>query len=178
MTGATASSRQSSRAASLAIFLAPALALGACGSAQVDTQAPAATLAQPAGPEPAPQLTAPVYQLPPGAPPLPPDLLAIGSQDARDDLYCSALIYNANPEVSDALAPVDEALLRKAQMMAFVVGEAGINKLIDQKAAHATHARAIAEAYAAQVEKDVRADATRMTVDACTERAQAIPVPE
>ncbi|MEZ6029849.1 MAG: hypothetical protein R3C46_08860 [Hyphomonadaceae bacterium] len=182
MTGASASSRQSSRAAGLAIFLAPALALGACGSAQVDTQPPpasvAATLAQPAGPEPAPQSTASVYQLPPGAPPLPPDLLAIGSQDARDDLYCSALIYNANPEVSDALAPVDEALLRKAQMMAFVVGEAGINKLIDQKAAHATHARAIAEAYAAQVEKDVRANATRMTVDACTERAQAIPVPE
>ena len=146
--------------------LACALALGACGSSQVE--APSAPA----------QVAAAATQTPPGAPPLAPDLLAIGSQDARDDLYCSALIYNANPEVSDALAPVDEALLRKAQMMGFVVGESGINRLIEEKAAHATHARAIAEAYAAQVEKDVKANATRMSADDCMKRAQAVPVPQ
>jgi hypothetical protein len=78
--------------------------------------------------------------------------------------------------VSDALAPVDEALLRKAQMLGFIVGEAGINKLMAEKAAHATHARAIAETYAAQVNKDVKANATRLTIDACNERARAVPV--
>ena len=115
---------------------------------------------------------------PPGVPPLASDLLAIGSQDARDDLYCSAVIYDANPEVSDALAPVDEALLRKAQMMAFVVGEAGINRLMEEKAAHATHARAIADAYAVQVEKDAQANTLRISADDCLKRAQAVPVPE
>lgn len=159
--------------------MASALALCACGSSQVDAPAvpsPAVSASMAAPPaEPAPPAGP---QLPPGAPPLAPDLLAIGSQEARDDLYCSAVIYDANPEVSDALAPVDEALLRKAQMMAFVVGESGINRLMEEKAAHATHARAIADAYAVQVEKDARANTLRISADDCMKRAQAVPVPQ
>lgn len=156
------------------VMLAALTGLAACGGcSQVDAPAgPAAAITM----EPAPQAAAPIYELPPGAPPLPADLLAVGSQDARDDLYCSALIYNYNPDVSDALAPVDEALLRKAQMLGFIVGESGINKLMAEKAAHATHARAIAETYAAQVNKDVKANATRLTIDACNARARAVPV--
>jgi hypothetical protein len=88
------------------------------------------------------------------------------------------VIYDANPDVSDALAPVDEALLRKAQMLGFIVGESGINKLMNEQAAHATHARAIADAYAVQVEKDSRANTLRISNDDCVKRAQAIPVPE
>lgn len=156
------------------LMLAALTGLAACGGCS-QVEAPAAPTAAIAV-EPTPQAAAPIYELPPGAPPLPADLLAIGSQDARDDLYCSALIYNYNPDVSDALAPVDEALLRKAQMLGFIVGEAGINKLMAEKAAHATHARAIAETYAAQVNKDVKANATRLTIDACNERARAVPV--
>lgn len=160
------------------LALAAFLALGACsGCSQVDT--PAATPETPIALE-APPATAPApvaaYQLPPGAPPLPPDLLAAGSQEARDDLYCSAMIYNANPDVSDALAPVDEALLRKAQMMGFVIGESGINRLMAEKAAHATHARAIAEAYAARVESDLKANAPRISLDDCMARAHAVPI--
>lgn len=158
--------------------MASALALCACGSSQVEAPAapsPAVSAGMTAPPvDPAPPARP---QLPPGAPPLAPDLLAIGSQEARDDLYCSAVIYNANPEVSDALAPVDEALLRKAQMMGFVIGESGINRLMEEKAAHATHARAIADAYAAQVDKDARANALRISADDCMKRAQAVPVP-
>ena len=158
------------------VMLAALTGLAACGGcSQVDAP-PATTTPAAIAVEPAPQTAAPIYQLPPGAPPLPADLLAIGSQDARDDLYCSALIYNYNPDVSDALAPVDEALLRKAQMLGFIVGESGINKLMAEKAAHATHARAIAETYAAQVNKDVKANATRLTIDACNARARAVPV--
>ena len=132
-------------------LLLTAALLAACGSQQRDTT-PAATVAAaepvpPAASEPAP-----------GTPPLPADLLAVGSQQARDELYCSALIYAENPDVSDALAPVDEAQLRKRQALGFIIGEAGINHMVDEKAAHATHARAIADAYATQVEKDLKTE--------------------
>ena len=112
----------------------------------------------------------------PGIPPPPADPLGVGSQSARDDLYCSALIYIENPDVSDALAPVDEALLRKAQMLGFLVGESGINKLVTEKAAHATHARFISDAYMAQVEKDMKAKKLRISLDDCNKRAAALPV--
>lgn len=150
--------------------------LAACGSHQGEAPGAVATAlaAEPSQPASAPA----THGLPPGAPPLPADLLAVGTQDARDDLYCSALIYDANPDVSDALAPVDEALLRKAQALAFIVGEAGINKLVEAKAIHATHARAIADAYAAQVEKDVKAGTPRIPLEACNARAAAVPKPE
>jgi hypothetical protein len=88
------------------LMLLAAAGLAACGSQQRDTPPAAATLA---AAEPAPP--APAADLPPGVPPLPADLLAVGSQQARDELYCSALIYAENPDVSDALAPVDEAQL-------------------------------------------------------------------
>lgn len=111
-------------------------------------------------------------------PPPPADPLSVGSRGARDDLYCSALIYEENPDVSDALAPVDEALLRKAQMLGFIIGEAGINKLVEEKAAHATHAAIISDAYAALVEKDARAKKLRISLDECNRRAAALPVPQ
>ncbi len=150
-------------------YYALALALAACGSQQRDTPTPAPPTANPTNYAP---------PAPPAAPPLPPNLLALGSQDARDDLYCSALIYDANPDVSDALAPVDEALLRKAQALGFIIGESGINKLVDQKAVHATHARAIGDAYTAQVEKDTKAGAPRISLETCNARAAAVPKPE
>ncbi len=149
---------------------AAALACAACGSQQRDA-VPAAAVAELAPP-------AATAALPPGAPPLSADLLGIGSQEARDALYCSALIYLENPDLSDALAPVDEALLRKAQALGFIIGEFGINKLVAEKAAHATHARAISDAYAAQVEKDTKAGKPRIALDDCNKRAAAIPIPE
>lgn len=157
-------------------LLALTAGLAACGSQQGDTPPAApATLAE----APAPQAAHPSsYPLPPGAPPLPADLLAAGSQAARDNLYCSALIYDANPDVSDALAPVDEALLRKAQALGFIIGEAGINMLVEEKAAHATHARAISDAYTVQVQTDVKAGTPRIALDECNRRAAAIPMPE
>ena len=146
-----------------------AVALAACsGSAPAPEAASDAKLAGPA-PE-APQ--APTVPAPPADP------LAVGSQEAKDDLYCSAMIYIENPDVSDALAPVDEALLRKAQTLGFLIGEAGINKIVAEKAAHATHARIISDAYAAQVEKDIKAKKPRIPLDECNKRATALPIPE
>lgn len=111
-------------------------------------------------------------------PPPPADPLAVGSQDARDDMYCSALIYAENPDVSDALAPVDEAILRKAQQLGTIIGESGLNKLVAEKAIHATHGRIVADAYTLQVEKDLKAKKPRLSLDACNKRAAAVPVPE
>jgi hypothetical protein len=146
--------------------------LAACGSQQRETTPVPATLATA---EPAPP-SAP--SPPPGVPPLPTDLLGAGSQQARDELYCSALIYAENPDVSDALAPVDEAQLRKRQALGFIIGESGINRMVTEKAIHATQARAIADAYATQVDKDLKAKAPRISLDACNTRARAIPMPE
>ncbi len=141
--------------------------------------APAETASATAAPEtPAPPAGEAGQQAASVVPPPPADPLAVGSQDAKDDLYCSALIYAENPDVSDALAPVDEALLRKAQALGFIIGEAGINKLVEQKAVHATQARLVADAYAAQIEKDMKAKKTRISLDACNKRAAAIPVPQ
>jgi hypothetical protein len=146
--------------------------LAACGSQQRETTPVPATLATA---EPAPP-SAP--SPPPGVPPLPTDLLGAGSQQARDELYCSALIYAETPDVSDALAPVDEAQLRKRQALGFIIGESGINRMVTEKAIHATQARAIADAYATQVDKDLKAKAPRISLDACNTRARAIPMPE
>lgn len=156
----------------LAVLTAAAPA--ACGSQQRDAASTAATLAS-SEPAPVPQVA---NELPAAAPPLPADLLAVGSQQARDELYCQALIYAENPDVSDALAPVDEAQLRKRQALGFIIGEAGINRMVAEKAVHATHARAIADAYAAQVDKDLKANTPRITLDDCNARARAIPMPE
>ncbi|MDP3494443.1 MAG: hypothetical protein Q8R82_15135, partial [Hyphomonadaceae bacterium] len=114
----------------------------------------------------------------PAIPPPPADLLSAGSREAQDDLYCSALIYIENPDVSDALAPVDEALLRKAQTLGFLIGEAGINKLVTEKAVHATHARIVSDAYTEQVGKDLKANKLRISLDECNTRAAALPIPE
>lgn len=135
--------------------------------------APATTDAKLAG-GPAPEAP----QTLPSVPPPPADPLAVGSQEAKDDLYCSSLIYIENPDVSDALAPVEEALLRKAQTLGFLIGEAGINKLVTEKAVHATHARIVADAYNNQVMKDLKAKKPRISLDDCNARAAALPMPE
>jgi hypothetical protein len=156
------------------LSLACATGLAACGSQQ--QRDPAPTVATQLTAQEQPAASGP--QLPPGVPPLPADLLAVGPEDARDDLYCSALIYAENPDLSDALAPVDEALLRKAQALGFIIGEAGINKLVAAKAVHATQARAVSDAYAAAVEKDLRAKKVRISLADCNKRAAAVPMPE
>ena len=50
--------------------------------------------------------------------------------------------------------------------------------MVTEKAIHATHARAIANAYATQVDKDLKAKAPRISLDECNKRAAAIPMPE
>lgn len=152
--------------------------LSACSAGTPAMEGASAPASETASATSAPETPAPPAADASAIPPAPADPLAVGSQEAKDDMYCSALIYAENPDVSDALAPVDEAVLRKAQALGFVIGEAGINKLVAEKAIHATHARAVADAYADRVAKDMQAKTLRITLDACNKRAAAVPVPE
>lgn len=149
-----------------AVVLAVSLALcvGACSG-----QAPAN--AEPDQPPASPQASAPT-----APPPAPDDPLAVGSQDAKDDLYCAAVIFVSNPSPPSALNPVDEAQLRKAQMLGIVLAESGINKLVIQKAAHATHGGMISDAYTEQAGKDLAAKTPRISLENCYARARALPV--
>jgi hypothetical protein len=143
-----------------------ALGVGACSG-----QTPAS--AEPDQPPASSQASAPT-----APPPAPADPLAVGSQDAKDDLYCAAVIFVSNPSPPSALNPVDEAQLRKAQMLGIVIAESGINKLVIQKAAHATHGGMISDAYTAQAGKDLAAKAPRISLETCYARARALPVVE
>lgn len=141
------------------------LALAACGQPPADKAAEAqqAPVAAPA---------APIEQ----PPPPPADPLAVGSQDAKDDLYCAGLIFAENPSPDGALNPTDEAVLRKAQALGIILAESGINKIVEQKAAHATHGALIADAYTDQAAKDLAAKKPRIKLEQCYERAKAVPV--
>jgi hypothetical protein len=138
-----------------------ALCLAACGE---QTEAPQTAPAEP------PQAAAPVTPPPPPA-----DPLAVGSQDAKDDLYCAGVIFAANPSPPGALNPTDEAVLRKAQMLGINLAESGINKLVIEKAAHATHSALISDAYAVTAAKDLDAGTLRISLDDCYTRAKALP---
>jgi hypothetical protein len=109
-------------------------------------------------------------------PPPPADPLAVGSQDAKDDLYCAGIIFAANPSPPNALNPTDEAVLRKAQAFGIVLAESGINKLVAEKAVHATHSAFVSDAYAQQAAKDLEAGKPRISLDDCNARAKAVPV--
>jgi hypothetical protein len=151
------------RAASAPILAGMAfLALAACGQPPADKSAEA---------QQTPAATAPVEPPPPPA-----DPLAVGSQDAKDDLYCAGLIFAANPSPEGALNPTDEAVLRKAQALGIVLAESGINKIVEQKAAHATHGALIADAYTDQGAKDLAAKKPRIPLETCYDRAKAMPV--
>jgi hypothetical protein len=118
---------------------------------------------------------APPAEAPTVPPPPPADPLAVGSQDAKDDLYCAGVIFAANPSPDSALNPTDEAVLRKAQALGIMLAESGINKLVIEKAAHATHSALISDAYAAAAAKDFDANTPRISLDDCNARAKALP---
>jgi hypothetical protein len=154
--------------ASRAVLLAlcASAALSACG--QPDPQEAAIDLAM-ADPQ---EIAAA------SVPPPPSDPLMIGSPEARRDMYCSALITASNPMPSSAMSPTDEARLVKAQNLAMIIGDAGVNRLIAEGAAHATHAAVISEAYIAEAEKDMAAGSLRHSLEECILRAEQAPLPE
>jgi hypothetical protein len=150
------------RMLSAAVLVAAAAAACApAGETDQAEQPPAAETAEPAAPE---------------APPPPPaDPLAVGAQEAKDALYCAALIFAAHPAPTSAQSPTDQARRVKAENLAIAIGDEGINQLIQAGQAHATHAATIMDAYSAQAAADLEAGAPRITVEDCIARAEALP---
>lgn len=108
-------------------------------------------------------------------PPPPSDPLSIGSQDARDDLYCGGVILAAFPVPTSAMSPTDEARLIKNQNLGVSLADTGIDKLIAQGVAHATHAGVISDAYTTLAAADLEADTLRIPMDQCIRRGEALP---
>jgi hypothetical protein len=148
------------------MLAAVVLGMSACGN---NATAPVAEAAPPAKPEASTPIT---------PPPPPADPLAVGSQEAKDDLYCAGIIFAENPSPPSALNPTDEAVLRKAQALGIVLAESGINRLVTEKAAHATHGALISDAYATLAAGDLKAKKPRISLDDCYARAKAMPVIE
>ncbi len=118
-------------------------------------------------------------QIPPAAPPLPggsaeslADPLSAGSQDAKDDLYCSGVVFaehQTKPE--EALTP--EAQERRDAVIR--LAEAGVAKLKAELGyADATTAD-IADAHAAAAARDYDAGSLRISFADCMARWKALP---
>jgi len=105
------------------------------------------------------------------SPNVPGYLLALGSEDARDDLYCSGLLYAAYGARGDSFSP--EAQTQREQVVA--LAQSGVDKLVAEGVADRTRTAAIADAHSAEAAKDLAAGLPRMTIDACRARAILLP---
>ena len=103
--------------------------------------------------------------------PAPSDPLALGPQDAKDDLYCTGVLSAALDNVADRMSP--EAATLRTQIVA--LAGAGVAKLIAAGAATPDTTAAISDAHAAQAKQDIAAGIPRLTLEACSSRAKALP---
>ncbi len=155
------------------IALAPlAVALAACGEKPKDEAAAPAETAAAAAPAAMPAA-------PPEPPPPPLETpLEVGSQDAKDDLYCAGIIESSNPESIDAVVPVEAARIMQMQNLALTLRINGNIKLMDQKAALPAQTGAVAGAWADEAQKDWDKKKPRIKLEACVKRAEAIAPPQ
>ena len=97
------------------------------------------------------------------------DTLTVGSDTAKDDLYCSGVIFavhRSNPE--DELS--EEAQARRNAVIA--LAEAGVTRLkIDGAATDAT-AASFADAHSEKAAEDFAAGKTRISFEECMARAE------
>lgn len=136
------------------------LALAACGEKPVETAAPAETSTLPPSPGPAP-VEAPVIA----------DPLAIGSQAAKDDLYCAGVLMAAHPQPLEAVIPVEAAVIMQAQNRAMTLGLAGTGKMIDEGVIIATQAADVSNAWYDVAAKDFADKKPRLDEETCSKRA-------
>jgi hypothetical protein len=110
-----------------------------------------------------------------------PDLLSLGSQDARDDLYCSGLVYAEHSANSNT--PADESMNQLNAVL--TLAEAGTKKLADQGVAVALTDPAaikpgviitasVADAHTDKAKADYDARTPRIPLAACMQRAAAL----
>jgi hypothetical protein len=122
-----------------------------------------------AAPMPAPEQPA-QSEPAPVAPPA--DPLAVGSQEAKDDLYCSGLIFaihraNAHDSLSAA------ADKRRADVIK--LAGAGVAKLKAEGVASDATTGAIADAHSEKAMDDLDKASLRVPYETCVARADALP---
>lgn len=121
-----------------------------------------------------PSETPPQVIAPPDAPAAPAatpisDPLAVGSDDAKDDLYCSGVIFAAHRASADAVS----ADARKRRDRVIALAERGTGKLVAAGVADSTQTAAIADAHAEKAQQDYAAGTPRIPLNDCETRADA-----
>ncbi|MEZ6029850.1 MAG: hypothetical protein R3C46_08865 [Hyphomonadaceae bacterium] len=100
------------------------------------------------------------------------DYLVLGSQDARDDLYCDGGLNAEFDDVVETAHPDDAAaLLNGAQRLR----GAGLAKLKAEGASEGEDWAFFTSAYAEQTQADYAAGKLRLSVATCKARANALP---
>jgi hypothetical protein len=141
-------------------LLTAIVALAACGSPK------------PAAPSAASAEASASPNLPPPDPPPPPleGPLTLGSQSAKDDMYCAGVLWAAFPDPMQALIPADMAVVMQNQNLATALSLRGTGDLIDARIAKAPQVGAVAGAWMDEAEKDFKAKKLRIPVKTCQER--------
>jgi hypothetical protein len=110
---------------------------------------------------------------PSSAPPT--DPMEIGSQDARDDLYCSGVVFAVHQSKSGETINSPEAQKRRDAVIGLAIS--GIGKLKDEGVATDDTSGPIADVHSARAAEDFAAGAPRLSFDACMARADAVLAP-
>lgn len=138
----------------------------------------AAPLTETAAPSPAGGTLPGTAETLPAAPEEPPVIdqpLEVGSQEARDHLYCAGLLEAANPVPEEALNPADEGRIFKARMQGMSLRLVGSSMLVEEKVALDSQVDRIANAWAEIGIRDLENGDPKISLEECGERADALP---
>jgi hypothetical protein len=98
--------------------------------------------------------------------------MEVGSQEAKDDLYCSGVVFAVHQSSKDDIAS-PEADKRRTAVIALAV--AGTGKLKAEGVATDLTTGSIADAHSEKALADVNAGVPRIAFDTCMARAAALP---
>ncbi len=101
--------------------------------------------------------------------------LEVGSQEVRDHMYCSGVIFAAHPEPLDAPLPAEETIRIRATNQALELAMSAMAQLTEQGAVEFSQASDIVDAWADVAATDLKAGTPRITLEQCTARASALP---
>ena len=99
------------------------------------------------------------------------DSLTLGTDEAKDDLYCAGVLNAAVEASADRASP--EAATRRGQFIA--LAKAGAGKLVASGAATWNTSGTIVDAQVIAAGRDVAAGTPRLSLESCTARAMALP---
>jgi hypothetical protein len=101
------------------------------------------------------------------------DPLAAGSQEAKDDLYCSGVVFAVRNDSGDPLS----AEAQQRRDLVILLAEAGVKKLVAEGVATLATTAPIADAHSAAARADHEAGTLRIPVEACLARGEAANTP-